>query len=257
VPIGVLCAAAALGVAGGAALPLPAYRLSVPWRRAGEPPVPARSTCRECGHDLPAGVSGWLRPGSRCPNCGVRLGPRAWPLAVVCALACAGLAWRFWPSPSLVPYLLVVFLGVLIGTVDLAAQRIPDPLVLPGIAVAIVVFAGVAFATGDWTAYLRALAAGLVLFVGYFVLALLPGARLGGGDVALAGLLGVYLGWVGWPFAIAGAMLPWLLQAPVAVVALVARRAGKDTMLPLGPAMLAGAYVAVVGLPALVAVLAP
>jgi leader peptidase (prepilin peptidase)/N-methyltransferase len=54
----------------------------------------------------------------------------------------------------------------------------------------------------------------------------------------------------------AGALLPWLLQAPVAVVALVARRAGKDTMLPLGPAMLAGAYVAVVGLPALDAVLA-
>ncbi len=118
-------------------------------------------------------------------------------------------------------------------------------------------FAGVAGLTGDWRAFGRALLAGPVLLAAYLLLAVLPGANVGGGDVVLAGVLGVYLGWLGWPAAVVGAMLPWLIQAPVALGVLVLRRAGFGTMLPFGPAMLAGAYLAIVGLPAIPALLRP
>ena len=116
--VGVVVGTAALGAAVGAALPTPAYRLSVPWRRPGEPPVPPRDTCRFCAEELPTGVPGWLRLGSRCPHCRRRLGPPGWLLGGVAALACAGLAVRFGLSPLLVPYLLVALLGVLIAAVD-------------------------------------------------------------------------------------------------------------------------------------------
>jgi leader peptidase (prepilin peptidase) / N-methyltransferase len=245
------------GVLGGAALPTAAYRLSVPWRGAGEAPVPARDTCGHCGEPLPSGVPGWVRLGSRCPHCRGRLGPPGWLLATVTGIVGAGLGWRFGLSPPLLPYLLVAVLGVLIATVDLTSQRIPDPLVLPAIVGTVLVFAGLAGLTGAWGAFGRTLAGAVALAAAYLVLAVLPGAQLGGGDVALAGLLGLYLGWVGWPAVVAGALLPWLLQLPVAMGLLLSGRAGARTMLPLGPAMLAGAYLAVVGLPVLAVLLRP
>lgn len=249
---------ALLGAVAGLALPLAAYRLSVPWRASGEPAVPARGDCGHCDAPLPAGAAGWLRFGAACPACRARLGPRAWLLGLVAAAACAGLAWRLGPDLLLVPYLLAAVLGVLIGAVDLAAQRIPDVLILPGIGAAAALFGAVALATGAWGAYGRALLAGVALALGYAALALLPGASLGGGDVVLAGFLGICLGWFGWPTAVAGILLlPWLLQAPAALYALVVARAGRRAMLPFGPAMLAGAYLAVVGPPVLSVILSP
>ena len=93
---------------------------------------------------------------------------------------------------------------------------------------------------------LRALAAALALSGGYLVLALLPGANLGMGDVKLCALLGLLLGWLGWDAVLLGALLPHLINGPVALALLLARRAGRKTELPLGPALLAGALLAVV-----------
>lgn len=240
--------AAAAGAAVGAALPTPAYRLSVDW---GTPP---RAGCEGCGAALPVGPRGWLRVGSSCPACGTRMGPPAWALAAVAALACAGLAWRFGPAPVLVPYLAVVPLGCLLAAIDLACLRLPERLVLPGAGAGLAALALVAAATGDWSGWLRALLGAVALGGGYLVLAMLPGGQLGGGDVMLAALLGVYLGWLGWPFVLVGGLLPFGVHAPVALGLLVARRAGRRSELPFGPAMLVGAYLTVTG-PAAVAAL--
>jgi leader peptidase (prepilin peptidase)/N-methyltransferase len=167
--------------------------------------------------------------------------------ATLAAVACAGLAWRFGAAPVLVPFLALVPLGCLLGAIDLACLRLPEQLVLPGIGGSVVAFGVLALVTGGWGGWLRAVLAGLALGGAYLVLALLPGGQLGGGDVTLAALLGLYLGWLGWPIVVAGALLPFALNAPVAVGLLVARRVGRRSELPFGPAMLAGAYVAVVG----------
>ncbi len=242
-------AATVAGVA-GAAVATPAYRFSVEW---GEP---ARGTCSACDVALPTGPRGWLRLGSGCRACGARTGPPATALAAVAAVAGAGLGWRFGPAPALLPYLLLVPLGCLLAAIDLACMRLPEPLVLPGIGGSLALFAALAAGTGAWGDWVRALLAGLALGGAYLLLALLPGGQLGGGDVTLAALLGVYLGWLGWPFAVLGALLPWLVNAPVVIWLLLARRAGRRSDLPFGPAMLVGAYAAIVGPPAIAAALA-
>jgi leader peptidase (prepilin peptidase)/N-methyltransferase len=248
VMLGVIIVATILGLAGGAALPIPAYRLSVPWEE-GQPPGPTRDTCENCGEALAAGVPGWVRLDARCPRCAARLGPPAWVLAALGGAGAAGLAWRIGPAAELLPYLFGLLLGLLLGTVDRLAQRLPDILVYPGIAVSAVLFGVVAVVDGAYRDLGRALLAAVVLFVGYLVLALLPRAGVGGGDLGLAALLGLYLGWVGWPVVGLGVALPWALQAGVSVVALARGRAGKRTMLAFGPAMLAGAYLVLVVLP--------
>jgi leader peptidase (prepilin peptidase)/N-methyltransferase len=183
-----------------------------------------------------------LRLGAHCPHCAARLGPPTWLLALLGGAGAAGLAWSIGPVAELVPYLFGVLLGLLLGTVDHLSQRLPDVLVHPGIAVTITLFGVVALVNREFAAFGRAVAAACVLFAVYLLLALLPGAAIGGGDLGLAGLLGLYLGWSGWPVVVMGASLPWLLQAGVALIMLARRGAGAKTMLPFGPAMLAGAY---------------
>lgn len=219
---------AAAGALGGALVPLPAYRLSVPRDS------PARATCETCG----APLAWW---GRRCHA----LGPLWWLTAAVGAVAGTGLGWRFGLDVALVPYLLLAVLGVLLGAVDLACRRLPNALVQPAI-VAGVLLLGV-LSVGDWAALARAGLGALVLGGTYLALALLPGANLGFGDVKLAVLLGLFLGWLGWAEVVGGLLLPFLLNGPVALILLATRRVGRRTMLPFGPAMLAGAWLAIVG----------
>ena len=116
-----------------------------------------------------------------------------------------------------------------------------------GYALAVPLLGIASLLTGQLHPLVRAGLGGLAMAGGYLVLALLPGADLGLGDVKLAGLLGLLLGWLGWPAVLLGALLPHLLNGPVAVVLLVSRRVRRDTALPLGPALLAGAWLAVLG----------
>jgi leader peptidase (prepilin peptidase)/N-methyltransferase len=246
--LGVVATASVLGLVGGAALPIPVYRLSVPWEE-GQRPSPTRDACARCGQALAPGVPGWLRFGARCPRCAARLGPPTWLLALLGGAGAAGLAWRIGPALPLLPYLFGLLLGLLLGTVDRLAQRLPDVLVYPGIAVTGALFGVVALVNREFADLGRAVAAGCALLGVYLLLALLPGAAIGGGDLGLAALLGLYLGWMGWPVVVLGAALPWLLQAGASLVFLARRRAGAKTMLAFGPAMLAGAYLVLVILP--------
>jgi leader peptidase (prepilin peptidase)/N-methyltransferase len=142
-------------------------------------------------------------------------------------------------------YLGLAILGVLLASIDLVNKRLPYTVVTPAIAVSVVMFALVALVTDSWSAWLRALAGGAVLGLVFLILSLLPGAGLGFGDVRLSVLLGVYLGWLGWGAVIWGALLPWLINGPVALALLVSGRVGRKSTLPFGPAMFAGALLAV------------
>ncbi|HEY4604530.1 MAG TPA: prepilin peptidase, partial [Blastococcus sp.] len=61
----------------------------------------------------------------------------------------------------------------------------------------------------------------------------------------LAGLLGLYLGWLGWDVLLLGAAAGFVVQAVLALLLLATRRIGLRGELPFGPAMLAGAALAI------------
>jgi leader peptidase (prepilin peptidase)/N-methyltransferase len=227
-------AVALLGLLLGALVPGVVYRLSTP---SGEP---ARSACAACGVPL----SGWL-PG-RCGGCGVRLGPPVWLTAPIGAVIFGTLAWALGPVPELAAFLVVAAVGLPLGAIDVACHRLPDPLVGGAFALAVPLLALAALVEGRPGPLVRAGLAALVMFTGYLVLALLPRADLGFGDVKLAGLLGLLLGWLGWPAVLLGALLPHLLNGPVALGLLLSGRARRNTALPLGPALLGGAWLAAV-----------
>lgn len=243
-------ACGSLGAVVGWLLARPAYRLSVAQRGV------TRDGCVACGWRFAAGLAGWFALRHRCLSCRARLGPAPALLCTVAALACAGLGWRFPGSAALPAFLLLALVGPLLAAVDLASSRLPEALTLPTAAGTGALLAAAAAATGSWADLGRAVVAAAALFCGYLLLALTSGNRLGGGDVTLAGVLGLALGWVSWPAVLLGALLPWLVQAPFALRLRLDRRPGRRTELPFGPALLAGAYLTLLGPAALAALLA-
>jgi leader peptidase (prepilin peptidase)/N-methyltransferase len=161
------------------------------------------------------------------------------------AAVSGGLAVALGADPALPAFLLVAAVGLVLAVVDLACLRLPDPLVGAAALGGGLGLLVAAFAAGTPGRLLAALAGAAVSFTGYVLLALLPGARLGFGDVKLAAALGLPLGWLGRPTLALGLLLPHVINGVVVLALLAARRVRRDTALPFGPAILAGAWLAV------------
>ena len=99
--------------------------------------------------------------------------------------------------------------------------------------------------SGDGAALGRALLGGLALGGGYLLLGLASGGQLGGGDIKLAGLVGLLLGWLGWSSLITGACLGFVLAAIVSLGLLAGRRISARAMISFGPYLLSGAMLAI------------
>lgn len=224
--LSVTACAAVFGGASAAFVPRVAHRLAVP--RGTRP----RSTCADCA----AGLSTWVRAGAAC-RCAR---PPGWTVTAG-ALVAGLLGAAIGPDPLLLVVLPAVSLGILLAVVDLRCLRLPDPLVALLAAVTVLPLSVGALATGAPDRLGRAALAALLSGVIYLIIAVLPGAGLGLGDVKLAAVLGFTLGFVGWPALAVGLLAPHLINGPIALILLATRRAKRRTALPLGPALLAGA----------------
>lgn len=231
---------ALLGALVGGWAPGVAYRLSVAQGEA------ARTTCARCAEPLRSGVSGWLRPPARCRSCGARLGFPRWVNALAGAVAFGGAGCALGAGFGLAALLVVGCFGLVLAPIDLACLRLPDPLVGSAFAAALAILATGSIVEVSYRPLVRALIGAAAMFVGYLVLALPSASGLGFGDVKLAAVLGLVLGYLGWGQLVLGALLPHLINGPVALALLLSGRARRDSSLPLGPALLAGAFLAVV-----------
>jgi leader peptidase (prepilin peptidase)/N-methyltransferase len=146
-------------------------------------------------------------------------------------------------EPQLPAYLWLAAVGITLAVIDLETLRLPDRLTLPSYPVGLVLLA----VPGDWPALGRAVLAAAIAGAAALLLAILaPHGGLGLGDVKLLGVLGLFLGWLGWGVLVFGVAAGFTLGALVAVGLLAARRAGMRDHLAFGPWLIAGALVAVV-----------
>ncbi len=216
----------------------------------GGPVLSSPRTRPECGHRIRAvdavPVFSWIALRGRCRDCGAPV-PKRYPAVEAGTAVLFGLVvWRVglrWSLPALL-YLAAV--AVALALIDLAVRRLPDAIVLPSYVVGLVLLALASWNPGgpsDWPALTRAAVGGAVMYVVYFVLVLVYPKGMGFGDVKLAGVLGMYLGWAGWGALVVGWFSGFLLGGVFSLVLVVARRAGRGTAIPFGPWMLLGAGV--------------
>jgi leader peptidase (prepilin peptidase)/N-methyltransferase len=172
-------------------------------------------------------------------------------IALTTALAWGSLTWRFGDAAGwavLPAYLYLGVVGVALAAIDLDVHRLPDVLVLPSVPAVLALLAVASASLGDWGPLVRAVVAGVALFAGYFLLMVLSpgGGGLGFGDVKLAVVLGMLLGWVGWGPVLVSVMAAFVLGGLVSVLLLALRRVSRQSFIAFGPAMIAGAWVALV-----------
>ncbi|ASO21593.1 leader peptidase (prepilin peptidase)/N-methyltransferase [Actinoalloteichus hoggarensis] len=163
------------------------------------------------------------------------------PVAVGTALLFGLLAWRVGARPELLAYSALVAVGVPLAVIDWRERRLPTALLLPAYPVHLLLLGLAALVSDDLTSLGRAVSGMVVLFVGYLAVALCARGGLGAGDVRLAGLLGLVLGWAGWPVLLAGTVLGLVFATVQGAVLILLRGSSPQSAMPLGPALLAGA----------------
>lgn len=233
----ILFLTALLGLVMGSFLNCTAWRLV-----HHEPIARGRSHCVSCGHVLGPldliPLFSWVFLRGRCRYCGERISPR-YPLTeLFCAVIYVSVVLRYQLTWDTLRFLWLLSLLFVAALVDLEDGWIPDRLLVLGA----VGYVPTALLSGGWQLLVRGLFGAVVLFVPLLLLVLLMdrimGAEtMGGGDLKLIALLGLYFGWD-----------QGLLLILVSCVfgLLLAAAAGKlktRTKTPFGPSLALAAWV--------------
>ena len=204
------------------------------------------SRCPACGvsirpwDNIP--VVSYLVLRGRCRACGVPISPRYLIVEVVTGGLMAGVVWRFGVSLAALRYGVLAFALLVVFFTDLEHQIIPNAVTYPGIAAGIALSA----ASGQLAPSLVAAAAAGMAFL---VLGIVSRGGMGGGDIKLATMIGAFLGT---PAVIVALFLAVALGAVAGLLLLALRLRNRKDMIPFGPAMAAGAMIAVFGSNAIV-----
>jgi leader peptidase (prepilin peptidase)/N-methyltransferase len=163
----------------------------------------------------------------------------------------AAAAFRFEDAPvlTLVTYLAFFTAVVALSVIDLQLYRLPDAIVAGSLMLALPLITVTSLVAGDAALVQPALIGGAFYF-GFLLLAHLIFPRgMGFGDVKLAALLGLHVGWLA-PDAITAlalvlyAMLAGFLVGSAAGVVLFALH-GRSRHYPFGPFLIGGALVVI------------
>ncbi len=221
--------------------------------------VPDRASLRGLREGEPTSPQSWL--GIPAQPWILRLGrspdgplPIRWLwVELVTIAAFTELAVQYGDSWALAPLLLLATSLVTVSVIDLQVQRIPDRITFPTFLLSLPAIAAVSLRY-DSTGSLRAAAVGaLAYFLFLFATHLVYPAGMGFGDVKLAAVMGLFLGWLGWTdaYPVAGPltlvfyalMLGCILGVVFGLAVQVATR--RRGAFPFGPALAIGCFIVV------------
>lgn len=145
---------------------------------------------------------------------------------------------------ELAAYLLLFGMLVTVSVIDIELFRLPDRIVLPTLLVSVVLVAVASVLDGD-SARIRYALAGAALYFTFLLLAHLIYPRgMGFGDVKLAAVMGLYVGWLGASYTQAIALVLWAMLigfvagSVVGIGMLVMRK--RSAPIPFGPFLALG-----------------
>jgi leader peptidase (prepilin peptidase)/N-methyltransferase len=239
----VVVASAVLGLVIGSFLNVVIYRVPL-----GQSVVSPPSACPSCGSPVAARdnipVVSWMALRGRCRVCQARIAVRYPIVEALTAVLFALTAVRFGASWTLLPELAFVGGLIALATVDLEHFLLPRAIVYPTlglVAAGLLIAAG---ATGQWKRLGIAAACGLGSYLFFYVIHFVRPAWLGFGDVRLAGLLGLALGWLGPWYLLIGFMAANFVGAFIGIALIAAGKATRRTKMPYGVFLGAGSVFA-------------
>lgn len=222
------------------------YRL--PLRRSIVSPPSACTRCgmRIKGYDnIP--VFSWVILRGKCRSCNAPVSIRYPIVELSTGIAFGVVAWKFHASALslLVAFLYLAAVSIVLALIDLDTHTLPNRVVVPSYIVGILLLGITGVVSGNHGALIRALFGMAALSLFYFGMALIYPGGMGMGDVKFAGVLGLFLGYLGWSVLLVGAFSAFVLGGFFALALMVFRKASRKSGIPFGPWMLTGAWVGV------------
>jgi leader peptidase (prepilin peptidase)/N-methyltransferase len=190
-------------------------------------------------------VVSWLRLGGRCRHCGTRIPVRYPVVELVTAGLFVGAALHFRANWVLPAYLVFFAALLAISAIDLEHFIVPNRIVWPTGLASIPLLVVAAAAGHQWHALRNAAIGAAAAWLFLLVVHLISPRGMGFGDVRLAALLGLYLGWLGLAYVPLGLFLAFLIGSVVGIGLIALRRKGMKSALPFGPFLALGATIAV------------
>jgi leader peptidase (prepilin peptidase) / N-methyltransferase len=221
------------------------------------------SACTHCGariawyDNIP--VLSWLILRGKCRRCGAPISARYPLIEVGTAIFFAAVTLQFGSGVAtsasatatvaailvLVAFLYLAAVSIALVAIDLERSLLPSAIVLPSYAVGGLLLLAAALLTPDIESLARAAAGAGILFALYLITAIAYPGGMGFGDVKLAGVLGLYLGWLGWTQLAVGAFSAFLIGGLFAIILVIFRHAGRKSRIPFGPWMILGTWVGI------------
>lgn len=227
-----------LGLVMGSALNCLSMRLARGEKWSGN----SRSVCVRCGHPLSAldliPLVSWLALGGKCRYCKAPISGRYPATEALLAVIYISLLWRFGLTVHTLCAAVLCSCLFCLSLVDLETQIIPDRfLVIPAV-VRIVEL----LAEGGFSALLSGVWPGLVIGGGVLILSLimdkvLKKDTMGGGDIKLLAVLGMFLSF---PECLLMVMIACVIGI---VMASVLMKVNSETPFPFGPALSLAAWI--------------
>ncbi|MFA5773765.1 MAG: A24 family peptidase [Ilumatobacteraceae bacterium] len=164
-------------------------------------------------------------------------------MATVGAIAGVGLFWRFDFTWELFAFAVLTSALISQSIVDAATHRLSRRITISTIFLgAPLLFIAALVRENPGRLGVSFFYSGLLFFTFLLLWAVSRGG-IGGGDVRLAIVMGMYLGWLGAAYVLVGVLAASVLGGLAAVLLLVSRRATRSTRLAFGPYLAIGTLV--------------
>jgi leader peptidase (prepilin peptidase)/N-methyltransferase len=134
---------------------------------------------------------------------------------------------------------------IALACIDLERYLLPRRVVYPTLAASATFILTGAVWGGEWRRLAVAVACALGAFTMFFLLNLVNPRWLGFGDVRLAAVIGLVLGWLGVPYLLVGLLAGNLAGVALSVVLMATGRMSRTTQLPYGVFLALGSLIAV------------
>lgn len=153
--------------------------------------------CRNCQVEVStfAAYLPFRTSASQCASCGHQISAGRLPIVLGTGAIFAAVGNVIGPRWQVIPVLFLSASIIALSAVDLARYRLPDKLLFPSLGLGVVILGAFAVATDSTDHFIRGLIAMLAYGLILFIPNLIMPAGLAFGDVKLALLLGLFLGW--------------------------------------------------------------
>ena len=149
------------------------------------------------------------------------------------------------PFVVLTPFLAFLAVAVAVSFTDLSHRLVPRQLLYGGLAVIVPLLVLASAVEHTWSDLLRAVICGGAAFAVFFAIWFLVPRGMGFGDVRLAGVIGLTVGYLGVVHAYLAFLVGFVVGLVFGLVLMVGSSAGRKTRIPFAPALCIGAVVAI------------